>query len=88
MSPFKELTEEEKELIMDDLQKTHDLFVESVAENRGLELEKVKEIADGWAYNGPDSLEFGLIDNIGGLDEVKDYLKTEVLNDEEVKVCW
>lgn len=88
MSPFKELTEEEKELIMDDLQKTHNLFVESVAENRGLELEKVKEIADGWAYNGPDSLEFGLIDNIGGMDEVKEYLKTEVLNNEEVKVCW
>ncbi len=88
MSPFKELTEEEKELIMDDLQKTHNLFVESVAENRGLELEKVKEIADGWAYNGPDSLEFGLIDDIGGMDEVKDYLKTEILNNEEVKVCW
>lgn len=88
MSPFKELTEEEKELIMDDLQKTHNLFVESVAENRGLELEKVKEIADGWAYNGPDSLEFGLIDDIGGMDEVKEYLKTEFLNNEEVKVCW
>lgn len=88
MSPFKELTEEEKELIMDDLQKTHNLFVESVAENRNLELEEVKEIADGWAYNGPDSLEFGLIDDIGGLDEVKEYLKTEFLNNEEVKVCW
>lgn len=88
MSPFKELTEEEKELIMDDLQKTHNLFVESVAENRNLEIEKVKEIADGWAYNGLDSLEFGLIDDIGGMNEVKDYLKTEVLNNEEVKVCW
>lgn len=88
MSPFKELTEEEKELIMDDLQKTHNLFVESVAENRGLELEKVKKIADGWAYNGPDSLGFGLIDDIGGLDEVKEYLKKEILNDEDVEICW
>lgn len=88
MSPFKELTEEEKELIMDDLQKTHNLFVESVAENRELELEKVKEIADGWAYNGLDSLEFGLIDDIGGLDEVEEYLKKEILNNEDVEICW
>lgn len=88
MSPYKELTDEEKELIMDDLQKTHNLFVESVAENRGLEFEKVKDIADGWAYNGLDSLKFGLIDDIGGLDEVKEYLKKEILNDEDAKICW
>ena len=62
--------------------------VKRIIFNRNLELEEVKEIADGWAYNGPDSLEFGLIDDIGGMDEVKEYLKTEVLNNEEVSVCW
>lgn len=88
MSPYKELTKEERELIMDDLQKTHDIFIKTVAENRSLDFEKVKELANGWAYNGDDSLKLGLIDDFGGLDEVKDYLKTNILNNEEVEICW
>lgn len=88
MSPYKELTKEERELIMDDLQKTHDIFIKTVAKNRSLDIEKVKELANGWAYNGDDSLKLGLIDDFGGLDEAKDYLKANVLNNEEVEICW
>lgn len=88
MNRNKELTNEEKELIMNDLQKTHNLFVETVAENRKLDINKVKELANGWAYDGNDALKNGLIDEIGGLDEASSYLKNNILNGEEIKICW
>ena len=65
---------------MNDLQKTHNLFVETVAENRKLDINKVKELANGWAYDGNDALKNGLIDEIGGLDEASSYLKNNILN--------
>lgn len=88
MSKNKALTNEEKNLIMSDLQKTHDLFVKTVSENRKMDINKVKELANGWAYNGNDSIKHGLIDEIGGLDEVSTYLKNNILNGEEVEICW
>jgi signal peptide peptidase SppA len=82
------LTAEEKALIMKDLYITHDFFVKTVAENRKLDVNKVKEIANGWAYTGTESLQFGLVDEMGGLNEVKDYLKKNFLNNEDVDICW
>lgn len=88
MNQNKPLTEEEKALVMKDLFKTHDLFVKTVAENRKLEINKVKGLANGWAYNGTDSLNYGLIDELGGLEEVSEYLKNNVLNGSEINICW
>jgi protease-4 len=88
MNRNKPLTTEEKALVMNDLYKTHDLFVKTVAENRKLDINKVKELANGWAYNGADSLSYGLIDELGGLDEVNAYLKKNVLNNEDSSICW
>ncbi|MFA5644557.1 MAG: S49 family peptidase [Patescibacteria group bacterium] len=84
----KGLTEEERILVMGSLQKIHDLFVRTVSENRGLEISQVEELATGWAYNGADALEYGLIDEIGGLDEVNNYLKDNVLEGADVEICW
>lgn len=88
MNSNKALTDEERKLIMRDLLMTHDLFVKTVSENRKLDINKVKELANGWAYNGSEALSMGLVDELGGLDEVKNYLKINVLNGEEANVCW
>ena len=84
--PDKPLTEEEKELFMRDVGIIHDNFVKVVADYRNLDIEKVREIADGSTVLGETALELGLIDRIGGFYDVKDYL-AEMLG-EEVKVCW
>jgi len=88
MNRNKSLTAEERDLVMKDLFKTHDLFVKKVAENRKLDINKVKELATGWAYNGVDSLNYGLIDELGGLDEVSAYLKNNILDGSEANICW
>jgi protease-4 len=84
--PDKPLSLEEKKLFMRDLNIMHDNFVEAVAENRNLEIEKVRAMADGSSMMGEMALENGLIDRIGGFYEAKEYLKEQI--GEEVNVCW
>jgi len=84
----KPLTAEERTLVMKDLYEVHDLFVKTVAENRNLDINKVKELANGWAYTGTDALKLGLVDEFGGLDEVENYLEKNVLNNEKADICW
>jgi len=88
MNSNKPLTDEERALVMKDLNITHDLFVKTVAENRKLDINKVKEIANGWAYTGSEALSLGLVDELGGLAEVSVYLKNNVLNGEDPEICW
>ncbi len=44
-------------------------FVEGVASQRGLDPERVGEIAEGRVWTGRDALEFGLIDRFGDLQD-------------------
>lgn len=85
-NPDKTLTEEEKGLIMRDLEITHDIFIKAVSENRNLPTDKVKALADGSSMPGQMALENKLIDKIGGIYDVNDYLKERL--GEEVSVCW
>lgn len=73
--PDKELTDEERELLMRDINKLHNIFVEMVAENRGLGIETVEKLADGSTVTGQDAKEAGLIDEIGDIEDVKQYLR-------------
>src|SRR3990167_8037186 len=69
--PDKPLTSEEKELIMRDLKIMHDAFVSHVSKNRKLDIEKVKNLADGSSMLGKMAKENGLIDTNGGIENAK-----------------
>ncbi len=84
--PNKSLSQEEKNLLMRDVNILHENFIKMVVENRGLDIEKVKKLADGSTMLGEMAFENGLIDQIGGMFEVKDYLKGVI--GEDVEVCW
>lgn len=84
--PDKSLTTEERELLMRDLNIMNDNFVKDVASNRNLDINKVRALADGSSMPGQMALENGLIDRIGGMAEVKEYLKEKI--GEDVDVCW
>lgn len=87
-NPDKPLTKTERDMIMKDLQETHNLFVNTVAENRNLEVSSVKEIANGWSYTGDKALNLGLVDEIGNLDSIKEYIEKNILDNQEVDICW
>ena len=82
----KTLTAEEKALFQRDVNILHDNFVRSVAENRNLDIEKARLLADGSTMLGAMAKEKGLIDEIGGIYEVEEYLKG--LIGEEPEICW
>jgi len=84
--PDKILTREEKDLLMRDIDIMHQNFVRMVAENRNLEIEKVAQLADGSSMLGEMALENGLIDRIGGMFEVEEFLKNKIGG--EVDICW
>lgn len=68
-SPFREMTEEERELWGAITDEIYGGFVELVAQARDLPLETVRELADGRVYTGRQALEVGLVDAVGTLKD-------------------
>lgn len=85
-NPDKTLTEEEKKIFQRDLDIIHEEFIKTVAKNRNLPIEKVRELADGSTMLGEAALREGLVDEIGYLKEVKDYIRKTY--DIEPDFCW
>jgi len=81
----KPLTPEEKELIMRDINILHENFIKAVADNRNLDIEKVRQLADGSSMLSQMALENGLIDKIGGRYEVEEYLREKIGG--EIEIC-
>jgi len=70
---FERMSEEDVAILQAMVDEIHGMFVDIVAEGRGLPVEKVRELADGRGYTGKQALELGLIDELGNLPEAIDY---------------
>jgi protease IV len=73
--PFKELNNEERKVLQTKINKIHDFFVEEVAVNRNMNSFEVRKLATGEFYLGSEALELGLVDQLGGFNELETYLK-------------
>ena len=71
-SPYREMTEEEKEIWRDIVDQSFEEFVDVVAEARDLPKEEVREIADGRVFTGQQAKELGLVDELGARQEAID----------------
>lgn len=67
-SPFRPMTEEEREYLQSILKKLHEQFKQSVASSRGLTLDQINPLAEGQVFTGEEALKNKLIDEIGSLD--------------------
>ncbi len=85
-SPDKPLTQEEKDLIMRDDLIVYQNFIQDVANYRNIPIKKVRQYGDGSTVLGQKAKELGLIDSIGGLSEVEQYL--EKTTNEKPDICW
>jgi len=72
LSPFREMTKEERELWQEIIGEAYEQFVEIVAQGREMEVEEVRELADGRVYTGRQAWELGLVDELGNLPEAID----------------
>ena len=67
-SGFREMTPEEEEIMQKLVDEYYELFVDVVAEGRGLSKDEVRNLATGQIYTGTEAKELGLVDALGGLD--------------------
>lgn len=64
-SPFRKLTPREKKYLQSYVNDAFGQFVETVADERGMELGEVRELADGRIFTGRQALDLGLVDLLG-----------------------
>ena len=74
-SPFEPLTDDVRQVTQAVIADLHDMFVTMVAERRGMEKPTALNLADGRIYTGRGAMNSGLIDEIGGEPEARDWLE-------------
>ena len=84
--PDKSLTAEERILFERDLNIFLNNFILDIANNRKMSIAKVKSLADGSSMLGEQALNNGLIDKLGDIYSVKEFLKEKI--GEETNICW
>lgn len=68
-SMYSPLTDEQKKMYEDQLSEMHNIFIDVVAEGRGLSRAEVKKFADGRTFLSTQALEYKLIDQIGYFED-------------------
>ena len=69
------MTPEEQAMYQKLLDKLHTEFIKTVAKNRGLPEDYVRQLATGFVYLGSEAKDLKLIDELGGKDEALKYLE-------------
>lgn len=85
MSPTRQMTEEERQILQNMIDNSYEGFVKVISEGRNMTTEQVKKLADGRIYDGRQAKELNLIDDFGYLEDViEDMMKQEKLKDAKV----
>ncbi|MBM7853760.1 protease-4 [Desulfohalotomaculum tongense] len=66
-SASRDVTEEERAIFQSMIDDIYQQFVTVVANGRNMDVERVKELADGRIYTGRQALELGLVDELGDM---------------------
>jgi protease-4 len=85
LNPNKQLTGEEKGLIQGIIDDLHGNVVAMIAQGRGMSVADIEAFADGSIYVGEKAIDKNLVDSIGGIHEVEEYLKT--VAGKNIKLC-
>jgi protease-4 len=69
LSLTRPMTDYERQLMQQNIEKGYDTFISHVAEGRGMTKKEVDEIGQGRVWSGENALDIGLIDQYGGLQD-------------------
>lgn len=72
-SPQSEFTDEEWARLEAWLDRVYDDFTAKAAHDRGMDVDRLRELARGRVWTGADAHEHGLVDQLGGLDDALDH---------------
>lgn len=86
MDPFAPVTPEQRQHAQQMLDEIHRQFIDVVKTGRGSRLKETPELFSGLVWNGARSIDLGLADALGSVDDVaRDVIKAEELVDYTVK---
>lgn len=75
-TPYRNLTDDERKILLFDLVLMHKYFLDSVTENRQItDNESILKIATARVFLGGEAKELGLVDELGGKKEAEAWLK-------------
>jgi protease-4 len=88
LSSARPFDDAQRKVIQDYMQQVYEVFKGHVTQGRGSRLRKpIDEIAGGRVYTGKQALDFGLVDQIGGLQQAVEYAAARVsLKEYDVRV--
>ena len=78
LSPTRALSDGERAMLTSIVDELYDQFVAVVMEGRGMDRPSVERVANGGIYTAKQSLEHGLIDEIGDYEAALDWFKTRL----------
>jgi protease-4 len=68
-SPFRKMSERERQLLHDVVIDVYQQFVEATSEERAIPIDSVLKIADGRILTGRQAVAYGLVDTLGGFED-------------------
>jgi protease-4 len=74
--PERNLTEAEQAVVQTNFASFYDGFTQRVASARKLDITRVREIAEGHVYSGPEAVQLKLVDRVATLQQTIDAAKT------------
>lgn len=75
MSPYRNLSVEERALLQSKINMIYDAFVRQVAVNRNMSEDQVRKLATGMFYIGEEAKDLGLVDELGEKDNVVSFIE-------------
>ncbi|HZG27745.1 MAG TPA: signal peptide peptidase SppA [Ensifer sp.] len=87
-SPFNPPSDQTKAMINAMVQDSFHWFVDLVAERRKMTQDQAMALSDGSIFTGRQALKNGLVDELGGMLEIKAYLKTRSVDPELPVIDW
>lgn len=93
-TPYRDMTSDERTLMMNKLNKLNDMFIRQVAQSRKMDYSKVAGLATGEIYLGIEAYENGLVDHLGGSEKAVEVAETlageqlDVVNDYSSSLGW
>lgn len=79
LSPFRPLSEDEREIFQKTIDNLHQRFVSTIEDNRKqLNRGQIEKLADGRIYTSQQALDAKLVDQIAYMDEAEEYIKKDL----------
>lgn len=71
----REMSEEERQIMQQIIDQSYGQFIQIIADNRKIDLDQVREFADGRIFTGRRAKELGLVDELGDFDDAVSLAK-------------